>query len=343
MKAVVIREHGDLDVLRFEDVPDPEPECDEVIVGVRAVALNHLDLWARKGVPGFRFPLPMVAGCDSAGVVEAVGSRVEGVAVGDEVVVAPGTSCGRCRACLDGRDHHCPDYAIFGEHRDGALREKFRVPRENVMPKPPELSFEQAACIPIPFLTAWHMVVHRAEVRPGETVLVQAAGSGVGVAAVQIAKMFGAKVIATAGSDRKLERAAELGADHGIQYREQDVAGEVKAITGGKGVEVVLDHVGTDTWEASLRSLAWQGRLVTCGATSGTKASIHLNHLFFKSLSVLGSTMGSRGDLIDILAHHAAGRLRTVIAETLPWTEIQEAHRRLESREVFGKVVVTLG
>lgn len=342
MKTLLIREHGDLDVLRFEDAADPVPACDEVVVDVRAVALNHLDLWARRGVPGFKFPLPLVPGCDAAGIVSAVGDRVSGVAVGDEVVIAPGTSCGRCEACLKGRDHHCANYGIFGEHRDGLLRERVAVPAVNVIAKPAGLSFAEASSIGIPFQTAWHMVVHRARVVPGETILVQAAGSGVSAAAIQIAKRHGATVIATAGSAEKLERARDLGIDHGIDYTKQDVAKTVKQITNGRGVPVVIDHVGTDTFAGSLRSLAWQGRFVTCGATSGAEAKLDLRHVFFKSLSILGSTMGSRGELIEILRHVEAGSLRPVIGAEMPWTEIAEAHRRLEAREVFGKVVVTL-
>jgi len=340
MRAVVVSEHGGLDVLRFEERAGPEPACDEVVVAVRAVGLNHLDLWARRGVPGFTFPLPLVPGSDAAGVVHAVGSNVSGIEPGDQVVVAPGTSCGRCRPCLTGDDHHCPRYGILGEHRDGCLAERIAVPAVNVLPKPAEISFEQAASLPIPFLTAWHMLVERARVRPGETVLIQAAGSGVSTAGIQIARMWGARVIATAGSEEKLRLARELGADHGIDYKKQDVAREVRALTGKKGVEIVFDHVGTDTWEGSLRSLAWQGRLVTCGATSGVEARIDLRHLFFKALSLLGSTMGRRGDLIDILDHVASGRLRAVVARTLPWDEVREAHRLLEERAVFGKIVL---
>ncbi len=343
MKSVVIHEHGGLDRLSIEDRDEPRPACDEVVVEPRAVGLNHLDLWARKGVEGFRFPLPIVPGCDAAGVVAEVGDRVTGLVPGDEVVVAPGTSCGRCRSCLTGDDQYCRSYAIFGEHRDGVLAERVAVPAVNVLPKPKEVSFVDAAALPVAFLTAWHMIVERARVRPGETVLVQAAGSGVSVAGIQIAKMYGARVLATAGSDAKLERALELGADEAFSYRDVDVAREVKTRTGGQGVEVVFDHVGSATWQGSVRALAWQGRLVTCGATTGAEAAVDLRHLFFKSLSLLGSTMGRRGDLITILDHVASGRLRAVVEKTLPWEEVREAHRLLEGRSVFGKVVLTLG
>lgn len=342
MKTAIIRQHGGLDAIDFEERPIPEPACDQVRVAMRAVALNHLDLWARKGVPGFAFPLPLVPGCDGAGVVDAIGSEVGGVAIGDRVVIAPGTSCGHCEACQKGDDHHCRDHGIHGEHHDGLLAEYVLVARQNVLAMPQGISFEEAASVGIPFLTAWHMVVNRAELRPGETVLIQAAGSGVSVAAIQIARMLGATIIATAGSETKLAKARELGAVHTIDYTSEDVAARVKEITARRGVDVVIDHVGSDTWEGSTRSLAWRGRFVTCGATSGIDVSLNLRHLFFKSQSILGSTMGSRGELIEILRHVGAGRLRAVIGATLPWTEVREGHRLLEDREVFGKVVLTL-
>jgi len=340
MKAVIVRAHGGFDALRLEDAPDPQPAADEILVEVRAVALNHLDLWVRRGVPGYTFPLPLIPGCDVAGVVVEAGGRAGGFAAGDEVVLAPGVSCGRCPACLSGRDHHCRRYGILGETRDGGCAERIVVPRENVHRKPRNLGFEEAASMPLTFLTAWHMLVARCGIRPGETVLVQAAGSGVGCAAVQIAKLWGATVIATSGSDAKLERARALGADHTLNYARQDIAREVAALTGKRGADIVFDHVGAPTWEGSLRSLGWQGRFVTCGATAGTEVTLNLRHLFFKSLSVLGSTMGSKGEVCEILEHAEAGRLRPVIDKVLPLAEVREGHRLLEAREVFGKVVL---
>jgi NADPH:quinone reductase-like Zn-dependent oxidoreductase len=343
MKAIQVKEHGGYDVLRVDTVDDPRPAEDEVLVEVRAVSVNHLDLWVRRGVPGYEFPLPLVPGADVAGVVRAAGPRAAGVSEGDGVLIAPGVSCGVCRACLSGRDHHCPDYGILGEQRDGGYAELICVPRANVLPKPPNLSFEEAASVPLVFLTAWHMLTDRARLRSGETILVHAAGSGVSSAAVQIAKLIGATVIVTSGNDEKLETARELGADHGINYRTQDFVREVKRLTDQRGADVVLDHVGDVTWEGSLRCLAWQGRLVTCGATTGALVKLNLRHVFFKSLSVLGSTMGSKGELFDIYRLFEAGRLRAVVDRVLPLSEAGEAHRLLEERKVFGKIVLTPG
>lgn len=341
MKAVIVREHGGLEALRFEEVPDPKPGPDEVLVEVRAVAVNHLDVWVRRGVPGHVFPLPMIPGNDVAGVVREVAAPAAGVKPGDEVVIAPGVSCGACAACASGRDHHCRSYGILGEHRDGGYAERVVAPRVNALPKPANLSFVEAAAMPLTFLTAWHMLVERAGLRPGEWVLVHAGGSGVGSAAIQIAKLWGAVVVATVGSASKAERARALGADHVVNYREKPFDREVRELTGKRGVDVVFEHVGAATWEGSLRSLAWQGRLVTCGGTTGAEVSLNLRALFFKSLSILGSTMGSRGELHEVLAHAAAGRLRPVVDRVMPLAEAREAHRLLEEREVFGKIVLT--
>jgi len=340
MQAVVVKEHGGPEVLRIQEVPDPQPAAHEVLVAVRAVSVNHLDLWLRRGVPGHTFPLPLIPGNDVAGLVVETGSAMDGIAAGMEVVLAPGVSCGHCRACLSGRDHHCRGYGILGEERDGGYAGLIAVPRANVLPKPAALSFEEAAAFPLTFLTAWHMLVERAALRPGESVLVHAGGSGVGSAAIQIAKLWQATVIATAGSAAKMERARALGADHVINNREQDFAAEVARITGKRGVDIVFEHVGAATWKGSLRCLAWQGRLVTCGATTGADVTLNLRHLFFKSQSVLGSTMGSKSDLWEVLAHIEAGRLHPVVDRVLPLGEAREAHRLLEEREIFGKVVL---
>jgi len=340
VKGVIVREHGGAEALLYQEVDDPSPRADEVLVEVRATGVNHLDLWVRKGVPGHKFPLPLIPGNEISGVVLETGDRAGNVSVGDEVLLAPGVSCGLCMACQSGRDHHCRQYGILGESRHGGYAEKIVVPRENVLPKPKNLTFEEAASIPLVFMTAWHMLVARAGLKPGETVLVQAAGSGVGSAAIQVAKLWNAVVITTAGSDEKLERAARLGADHLINYEKCDFAKRVKEITGGKGADIVFEHVGEKTWAGSLRSLAWQGRLVTCGATTGADVSINLRHLFFKSLSILGSTMGSRGELMELLGHVESGLLKPSVHQTLPLADAAEAHRLLEERTVFGKIVL---
>lgn len=340
MKAILIREHGSFEALRLQDVPDPEPRPDEVLVRVKASGLNHLDLWLRRGVPGHTFPLPMIPGSDGAGIVESVGSTVTNVSEGDEVVVVPGVSCGTCEACLSGRDHQCRKYGILGEHRNGTCAELVSLPAANVAPKPGNLTMAEAATVSLSFLTAWNMLMHRAELQAGETVLVQAGMSGVGSAAVQIARLIGATVIATAGSTEKCQRVLELGAHHAINYREQDLRKEIKGLTGGRGVEVAFEHVGGETFDVSMRCLAWSGRLVTCGATTGAEAKINLRALFFKSLSLLGSTMGSKGDLRRILRLVEQGQLRPVLDRVLPLAQAGEAHRLLEQREALGKIVL---
>lgn len=340
MKAVVVREHGGYDKLLLEELPEPAPGACEVLVDVKTVSLNHLDAWVRRGVPGHAFPLPLVLGCDFAGVVRELGPGARGFAAGDRVVVLPGFSCGQCAACLSGADMLCRGYGIFGETKSGGACERIAVPVENLVKLPDGFGFVEAAATPLVFLTAWHMLVARAEVRPGEDVLVQAAGSGVSSAAIQIAKLLGARVIATAGSDAKAAKARELGADVVVNHRTQDVLETVRNVTGKRGVDVVIDHVGEATWEKSVRALARGGRLVTCGATTGPKAAIDLRVLFFKGLSLLGSTMGSKGELHTILPLVFAGKLRPVIAAVMKLDEVRRAHELLESREAFGKIVL---
>jgi NADPH:quinone reductase-like Zn-dependent oxidoreductase len=339
-EAVVLREHGGPEVLLEERLPLEEPGPGEVRIAVRAVALNHLDLWVRRGGPAFRLSYPHRLGADVAGVVDALGPGVDDLAAGDRAVVSPGLSCGVCRACLSGRDNLCPSYGILGEHRSGGYGQFLVVPRRNLAPYPGQLSFPEAASVLLTILTAWQMLVDKARVEPGETVLVHGAGSGVGVAAVQIARLFGARVIATAGSDAKLVRARELGAEGAINYRTADFVAEVKKLTGRRGVDVVFEHVGGATFTGSIRAVRNGGRIVTCGATSGFHPEIDLRHIFFRQISVLGSTMGSKGALLQILEHVAAGRLRPVVDRVMPLASAAEAHRLLESREVFGKIVL---
>ena len=337
MKAILIREHGGTDKLEMADVPDPVARPGEAVVRVRAVALNHLDIWLRRGVPGHKFPLPMTPGSEVAGVIESVDDpRWK---IDDEVIVAPGYSCGRCVACLSGNDPLCRNFGIFGETVSGGAAEKMAVPIRNLIPKPASLSFAEAAAVPLDMLTAWHMLVARAQLRPGETVLVQAGGSGVGSAAIQIAKLWGATVYATAGTSQKAARAKGLGADETIVYTERDFVEEVRRLTAKRGVDVVFEHVGGETFERSLRALAKGGRLVTCGSTSGGEATVNLRLIFFKLLSILGSTIGSLAELHEIMKFVEAGRLRPVVDRVLPLREVAEGHRILEAREAFGKIV----
>ena len=337
MKAILIREHGGLDTLTMADVPEPVSLPGQAIVRVRAVALNHLDLWLRRGVPGHTFPLPMIPGSEVAGVIESVDDpRWHS---GDEVIVAPGYSCGQCIACLSGNDPLCRHFGLFGETISGGAAEKIAVPVRNLIRKPAALSFAQAAAFPLDMLTAWHMLVARAQLRIGESVLVHAGGSGVGSAAIQIAKLWGATVYATAGTAEKASRSRALGADETIIYTEVNFLDEVRRLTGKRGVDVVFEHVGGETFERSMRALARGGRLVTCGATTGGEATINLRLVFFKLLSILGSTMGSLAELHEIVRLVEQGRLHPVIDRVLPLAEVAEGHRLLEAREAFGKIV----
>ena len=340
MKAIMVREHGDLDRLEAVETPDPVAGAGEAVVAVRAAALNHLDLWVRRGVPGHKFPLPIIPGAEVSGLVASIEEN-DRWQIGDEVIVAPGVSCGHCEACTSGNDPLCVSYGMLGETRNGGYAEKVVVPIRNLLPKPAALSFAEAAAVPLDFLTAWHMLIARARLRQGETVLVQAGGSGVGSAAIQVAKLWGATVFTTVGSAEKAKRAKALGADEVILYRETDFGAEVRKLTSKRGVDVVIEHIGGETFERSLRSLARGGRIVTCGATAGGDATINLRLVFFKLLSILGSTLGSLAELHEIMRHVEAGRLRPVVDRVLPLAEAAEGHRILEAREAFGKVVLT--
>ena len=341
MKAILIREHGGVDKLTMTDLPDPTARTGEAIVRVRAVALNHLDIWLRRGVPGHTFPLPMIPGSEVAGVIESVDDpRWK---AGDEVIVAPGYSCGLCVACLSGNDPLCRNFGLFGETVSGGAAEKIAVPVRNLIRKPASLSFAEAAAIPLDMLTAWHMLIARAQLRPGETVLVQAGGSGVGSAAIQIAKLWDATVYTTTSTADKASRAKALGADETILYTEVDFLDEVRRLTKKRGVDIVFEHVGGETFERSLRALARGGRLVTCGSTSGAEVTVNLRLIFFKLLSILGSTMGSLAELHEIMKFVEAGKLRPVIDRVLPLSEVAEGHRILEAREAFGKIVFEVG
>ena len=344
MRAVRIAEHGGLDRLRFEDVPDVKPRAGEVRVRLEAIGVNHLDTWVRRGIPGVTYPLPLTPGCDGAGVVDAVGDGAATRKVGERVVLAPGISCGVCSACAHGRDMLCRWYGILGETRDGTCATHVVVPERNALPLPANVTFEVGAAFPLVYLTAWHMVVDRAALRPGETILVHAAGSGVSTAAIQIARLLNAgKVLATTSTPEKAARARGLGADEVIVSTKEDVLARVREATGKAGVDVVIDHVGMATMGTSLKCLAKGGRVVSCGATSGPKVEVPMNLVFFKSLSILGSTMGTLGELHEVLAHVAAGRLKPVVDSVLPLSQVAEAHRRIEAREVFGKIVLKPG
>jgi len=340
MKAAVIHEHGGPEVLRYEDLPDPVVAPGEALVRVRACALNHLDIWTRRGLPGRVIPFPHVLGNDVAGEIAELGSEVEEVSIGQRVMLSPGTSCGRCRACLAGEDSVCRRYRVLGAQRHGGYAELVRCPLANLIPLPDGIAFESAAAFPLVFLTAWRMLVTRARVRPAEDVLVWAAGSGVGMAAIQVAKHWGTRVIATAGTAAKLELARSLGADAVIDHHAGDVLAEVRRLTNKKGVEVVVEHVGQATWERSIQALAHQGRLVTCGATSGPNAATELRYLFSKQLTVMGSYMGSKAELLDAAQLFFTGKLKPAVHAVLPLAEARRAHEMMEASEHFGKIVL---
>jgi NADPH:quinone reductase-like Zn-dependent oxidoreductase len=348
MRAALFRRHGGPEVLEIAEVPTPTPGPGEVQVRVAAAALNHIDLWLRQGLPALKVAFPHVSGGDVAGVVAALGAGVRpmaGALVGDRVVLNPGLSCGRCPACLDGRDNFCPDYKMLGEQTWGGLADYVVVPAANLVPAPRDrLRLDDAALasIPIAFITAWQMLVDRARIQQGETVLVVAAGSGVGIAAIQIAKLHGARVIATASTEDKLAAARKLGADDGINHATADIVAEVKRLTGRRGADIVVDHVGTPTFGKSVVACARGGRVVVCGATAGYEPVLNLRHLFWRQLSILGSTLASKQRLHTILELCAAGRLKPVVDRVYTLDEVADAHRHLEGRQAFGKVVITL-
>ena len=341
MKVVRFHEHGGPEVLRYEEMPEPAPQPTQVKLRVMAVALNHLDIWLRKGLPGVKVPLPKIGGCDIAGEAVAVGSACARVKAGERIMVSPGWTCGQCAACLRGDDNLCRAYQIIGGYGvDGGCADFICVPEVNCIAIPERLDYPAAAAVPLTFLTAWNMLVRQARLKPGEDVLVMGAGSGVGTAALQIAKLFGARVIAVASTDAKLARAAELGADAGINYASQDLGQEVRRLTGKRGVDIVFEHVGGGTWEKLIPNIAPAGRLVTCGASAGHEAKVDIRYLFSKTIAILGAFMGCKADLLEVVRYMAQGKLRPVVDRTLPLAECAQGHRLIEDRAQFGKIVL---
>ncbi len=340
MKAVGLRRHGGPEVLENLELPRPNPGPGEALVAVRACALNHLDLFVREGLPNLKLTYPHILGSDIAGVVEEVGSGVEGWAKGAPLVVNPGLSDGTCIHCQRGEEPLCEGYRILGEHVPGGYAEYVLVPARNLLPMPRGLSFPQAAAVPLVFMTAWRMLMHRASLRPGEDVLVVGAGGGVSSAAIQVAHAAGARVFAVSRSEEKLQKAMALGADVVVNSSAVAFDEEVWRITGKRGVDVVVENVGEATWRRSLRCLAKGGRLVTCGATTGERGEVDIRVMFWRQVSIVGSTMGSHRDLQQVLSMVEAGRLRPVVDTVLPLARAREAHQRLEAAERFGKVVL---
>lgn len=353
MKAWWIEKHGGPDVLKQIEVDEPSPLQDEVKIQVSAVGLNHLDLWVRKGVPGHRFPLPLIPGGDITGRIQEWGklsssseARMSrfGFKEGTPVIVQPMTYCGECSSCLAGFPPTCRQFGMRGESTHGGCTEYIIAPVKSIVPLPSEMSFAEGAALPTAYVTAWSMLHRKAKIQPEDLILIHAGGSGVSIAAIQMAKRCGATVVTTVGSQEKARRAQELGADHTILYRQNDFRSELKEIARSldkRGADIILDHVGVDTFGESLKSLNWGGRLVTCGATSGAEVSLDLKLIFFKNLSILGSTMGGDEDLEKVVEMVRKKEIRSIVDQVFPMEELPEAHRHLESRQAFGKVVVT--
>jgi NADPH:quinone reductase-like Zn-dependent oxidoreductase len=337
MKAVRFHEHGDLDVLRYEDAPDPVEAAGRAVVRVRACALNHLDLWERRGLDRVTLPLPHISGSDIAGEVADAGGGA--IAVGTRVMLQPGLRCGRCAACAEGRDNQCVHYDVLGLKSDGGYAEYVSVPTENLIAIPPHVDFITAAAFPLTFLTAWHMLITRAQLRQGDVVLVLAGGSGVGQAAIQVGRHFGARVFATSAPE-KAGRTRELGAEAVFDHYGGDFAREIRSATGGHGADIVVEHVGEATWDRSVRALATGGRLVTCGATTGFAAQLDLRHLFARQLSLLGSYMGRFSELRDAAPLLFDGHLTPVIDKVFALSDARHAQERLEHKGQFGKIVL---
>jgi NADPH:quinone reductase-like Zn-dependent oxidoreductase len=341
MKAVLFREHGGPEKLTYEDLPTPTIGTGEVLVRVKACALNHLDIWIRQGNPAYPIPLPHVSGSDIAGVVEQIGAQIEGVTVGARVVVSPGLSCWKCENCLAGRDNFCSTFGILGAKTHGGYAEYVKVPFRNVLPIPENLTFEQAAAFPLVSVTASHMLFALAGLQHGETVLIMGAGSGVGSMAIQLAKLAGARVITTVGSDEKIPKAVVLGADAVINHSKEKVAERVKLLTEGKGVDVVIEHIGPEVWETCLASLAKGGRLITCGATTGAEVKLDLRYVYSRQFTIKGSYMGTRAELVKAAELVGQKRLISVIDRTYPLREARAAQELMLSRKFFGKIVLT--
>lgn len=342
MKAVLFRAHGGPDKLSYEDLPTPTIGPDEVLIKVKACALNHLDIWIRQGNPAYPMPMPHVSGSDVAGIVEQAGAQADHLTVGQRVFVSPGISCWKCEPCLAGRDNFCRSYSLLGAMMHGGYAEYVKVPFRNVLPIPENLSFEQAAAFPLVSVTASHMLFAQAGLQHGETVLIMGGGSGVGTMAIQMAKLAGARVITTVGSDDKIPKAVILGADAVINHTTEKVADRVKLLTEGHGVDVVIEHIGPEVWDSCLASLAKGGRLITCGATTGAEVKVDLRYVYSRQYTIKGSYMGTRAELVKAAELMGQKRLIPVIDRTYPLREARAAQEQMLSRKFFGKIVLTV-
>lgn len=339
MKAIRIHKHGAADVLQIDEIHKPKPKKGEVLVRIKAASLNHMDLWVRKGIPGIG-ELPLILGCDGAGLVAEVGSGVKDFKCGDEVILYPLMNFTRAKTYAEENAKLSYNLTLLGEQVDGTHCEFIVMPATHVLKKPKGLDFFQAASFPLTFVTAWHMLVRKGRIEKGQDVLIMAATSGIGVAAVQIAKHFGARVIATGSGEERLKKLKDLGADDVLDHYKDPIAKTVKEMTQKKGVELIFEHVGEKVWAECLKALAWGGRLVTCGATSGPQIQMDLRHLFIKQQEILGSTMGSLDELIEICKAIEAKKIKPIVDKVFPYTEVQKAHEYLENEKPFGKVVL---
>jgi len=343
LKAVRIHEHGGVDKLRYEEAENPRISSpNEVIVKLRAASVNHIDIWVRLGATGIAIPMPHILGGDGAGVIFEVGGEVSNVRPGDAVCLYLFSGCGQCEFCLSHRDFMCVYVRALGERLDGTYAEYVRLPAENCFPIPAGMSFAEAAAFPLVFVTVWRMLITNARLKPGETILIIGIGGGVAGAALQVAKKIGANVIVTSGSDEKLELAKKYGAAHTINHREKDFAQEVRALTGNRGVDVVLDCVAGEVWQKSLAALARGGRLVTCGATAGGSPETDLTPIFTKHLQIFGSTLGSRDEFRQLLSFMAVAEIKPIIDQVFPLSEAAAAQRRMEEAKQFGKIVLQI-
>jgi NADPH:quinone reductase-like Zn-dependent oxidoreductase len=344
MRAVVINRHGDIDCLEVvDDLPQPKCAAGEVIVQIRSAALNHLDIWVRKGRPGHELSAPHVLGSDAAGIVIEKGVDTRGVNVGDEVIINPGLSCGYCEQCRAGQQSQCASFGLVGMSRPGTFAQKIAVPFANVWPKPQHLDFSEAATLALAHQTAWRMLMTRGRLKPGETLLIHGIGGGVARACLQLAKLAGATVIVTSGSDEKIEKAKLLGADCGINYKSTpDVAATVKDLTDGRGVDIIADTVGAATWPLDFEAVKRAGRIVICGVTGGPAAETNLQALYWNQLTILGSTMGSDEDFRQMFKAVTAARVKPVVDSVYPLEQAAAAMTRMERGKQFGKIVLDI-
>lgn len=342
MKAIGIQSHGDVKQLTLLDLPEPVPAHGEVVLRVKAAALNHLDIWMRKGRSGASLPFPHVLGSDAAGIVHAVGEGVMAFKTGDEVVLNPGLDCGACEFCLRGQHSECTNFTIVGMGSHGTFAEYVTAPARNLQPKPVHLTWEEAAALPLAYVTAWRMLMSQARLRAGETVLIHGIGGGVALAALQLAQLAGAQTMVTSSSVEKLARASELGAVYGIQYRGQGVVDAVMEYTNGRGVDIVVDTVGAATWPINMEILRKGGRVVHCGVTTGPHVEANISTIYWKQLAILGSTMGSHEDFRALLQAVNTAGLKPVVDQVFPLAEAMAAQERMELGQQFGKIVLTL-